>query len=542
MPDTKDKVATLEVVKSVYDNVVTAIRFNSESLRRTGVVNITPASIGLESLSAASSGTALSLVTTGEKYSWNNRVAKGGDTMTGNLYVKKDIPKIVVQREVTTSGTTSALECSLYIGADNAYHGVYSNGYRDGDGVFHSDSRWMVYRSTAGTIAVNGNCTGNAATATRATNDSDGNAINTTYLKKIGGSMSGDIDFGQSGSGTNSKKAVWRTYNNKECSIRTRENDFQLVVDGTAVLSIGSNKSLTLTDSMKTAWRSGIGLGNVKNIDQSKAIRSITRNGTSFTCTYLDGTTTENAFDQRDNNTTYSAGNGLTLSGTTFSNSGVTGVKGNNESTYRTGSVNLTPANLGLSVQSEANGGTTASLVTTGDRYRWNRMLPLSGGNMSGVINFPTDWNYASTPGSFVSKTLLEVTETNNNNNIRHQIYAGRYTDGRYATTIQTRKSSDVNNYISIYLKEDGTKSYGVGDQGAFRNAIGASSGVWPISTGGTGATIDYNAVNNLGAAHSIYISGSTYSNIYTELIKIQNNKMANIYLSSDAGSTLTGN
>lgn len=45
--------------------------------------------------------------------------------------------------------------------------------------------------------------------------------------------------------------------------------------------------------------------------------------------------------------TTYSAGTGLSLSGTTFSNSGVTGVKGNNESNYRTGQVNLTAANIG---------------------------------------------------------------------------------------------------------------------------------------------------------------------------------------------------
>ena len=45
--------------------------------------------------------------------------------------------------------------------------------------------------------------------------------------------------------------------------------------------------------------------------------------------------------------TTYSAGTGLSLSGTTFSNSGVTGVKGSNESNYRTGQVNLTAANVG---------------------------------------------------------------------------------------------------------------------------------------------------------------------------------------------------
>jgi len=34
-----------------------------------------------------------------------------------------------------------------------------------------------------------------AASAGKATNDSDGNAINTTYLKLIGGTMTGGIEF-----------------------------------------------------------------------------------------------------------------------------------------------------------------------------------------------------------------------------------------------------------------------------------------------------------------------------------------------------------
>lgn len=48
-----------------------------------------------------------------------------------------------------------------------------------------------------------------------------------------------------------------------------------------------------------------VGLGSVANYDQSKAIKSITRSGTTFTATALDGTTT--TFTQQDSNTTYSA-------------------------------------------------------------------------------------------------------------------------------------------------------------------------------------------------------------------------------------------
>lgn len=46
-----------------------------------------------------------------------------------------------------------------------------------------------------------------------------------------------------------------------------------------------------------------LGLNNVANYDQSKAIKSISRSGTTFTATALDGTTF--TFTQHDNNTTY---------------------------------------------------------------------------------------------------------------------------------------------------------------------------------------------------------------------------------------------
>ena len=46
-----------------------------------------------------------------------------------------------------------------------------------------------------------------------------------------------------------------------------------------------------------------VGLANVANLDQSKAIKSITRSGTTFTATALDGTKT--TFTQQDSSTTY---------------------------------------------------------------------------------------------------------------------------------------------------------------------------------------------------------------------------------------------
>lgn len=52
-----------------------------------------------------------------------------------------------------------------------------------------------------------------------------------------------------------------------------------------------------------SAAKTVMSLDNVANYDQSKAIKSITRSGTTFTATALDGTTF--TFTQQDNNTTY---------------------------------------------------------------------------------------------------------------------------------------------------------------------------------------------------------------------------------------------
>ena len=59
-----------------------------------------------------------------------------------------------------------------------------------------------------------------------------------------------------------------------------------------------------------------VGLGNVANLDQSKAIKSITRSGTTFTATALDGTTT--TFTQQDADTTSIAWENVTDKPSTY--------------------------------------------------------------------------------------------------------------------------------------------------------------------------------------------------------------------------------
>jgi hypothetical protein len=64
--------------------------------------------------------------------------------------------------------------------------------------------------------------------------------------------------------------------------------------------------------------------GSSHKLVAGNAVVDITRNGTTFTMTKLDGTT--DTFTQQDNNTTYSAGTGISISNTTINNSGVRSV------------------------------------------------------------------------------------------------------------------------------------------------------------------------------------------------------------------------
>lgn len=63
------------------------------------------------------------------------------------------------------------------------------------------------------------------------------------------------------------------------------------------------SNGIKIKDITPSVAKEVMSLDNVANYDQSKAIKSITRSGTTFTATALDGTTF--TFTQQDNNTTY---------------------------------------------------------------------------------------------------------------------------------------------------------------------------------------------------------------------------------------------
>lgn len=104
----------------------------------------------------------------------DGKVAKAGDTMTGNLGVEKTTETYVYALNKSTS-------CKVWLdSAGNGEHGIWTSGYWNGS-AYTTDGKWMIYRNTSGVINVNGNCSGSAGSAT---NDSSGRNIVNTYLEK----------------------------------------------------------------------------------------------------------------------------------------------------------------------------------------------------------------------------------------------------------------------------------------------------------------------------------------------------------------------
>lgn len=68
-----------------------------------------------------------------------------------------------------------------------------------------------------------------------------------------------------------------------------------------SVTGVKGNGESTYRTGNVNITKANVGLGNVENLAQGKAIKSITRSGTTFTYTCLDGTT--GTFTQQDNNT-----------------------------------------------------------------------------------------------------------------------------------------------------------------------------------------------------------------------------------------------
>lgn len=158
----------------------------------------------------------------------------------------------------------------------------------------------------------------------------------------------------------------------------------------------------------------------------------------------------------RDTNTTYSAGTGLSLSGNEFSNSGVIGVKGNAESSYRTGQVNLTPTNIGA--------------------------LALSGGTLTGDVYYRrANIDVTQSNNGVTSAQYPRFKEIQDANGVRIiNLEAQIHPNGKVGSYWNIRNyngstSAIATKGIKMLMDKSGNLDYTISDADNFRTAIGIS-------------------------------------------------------------------
>lgn len=144
-----------------------------------------------------------------------------------------------------------------------------------------SSKRWKEVRA----VNLYGELIGNASTATKATQDSDGNAINSTYLKKSGGTMTGTLNMS-----CDTVEMNFRTghdsYNSK-MEYMTAGNEAMVWANKNAITSFIFKCGLDLSDT--SDWTGITPSLQIKN--QSVYINSLITNGTSPSYNlYVNGT------------------------------------------------------------------------------------------------------------------------------------------------------------------------------------------------------------------------------------------------------------
>lgn len=148
--------------------------------------------------------------------------------------------------------------------------------------------------------------------------------------------------------------------------------------------------------------------------------------------------------------------------------------------------------------------------------------LSLSGGTMTGDINMGQ--STASTSAKRIVWTTADGT-----------VFRLRPYNNLMQLIRQVSGGSESN---VIGINSDGT--YSIGNTSDFRTAIGASSGVWPVSLGGTGSTSEAAARASLSTPYTAYVNVSTWGTLFPELNKISNGGGGVLLLSPDASSVLS--
>lgn len=189
----------------------------------------------------------------------------------------------------------------------------------------------------------------------------------------------------------------------------------------------------------------------------------------------------------------------------------VTGVKGNAESTYRTGNVNLTPANIGaLPASTTYVSGVKGNSESS---YRSGQVnltpanvgaVALSGGIVTGAIFRQVNADFNNPPSSEEWNGIIPYTDSGND--VKGGVYNQREPDGSYRTLLGARGSNGWG-YIAATIDSSGNQGYIVSHPQAMLSALNIR---WTKVTGTTGST----GVVGLGLARNRYMVFSVWSSV----------------------------
>lgn len=146
----------------------------------------------------------------------------------------------------------------------------------------------------------------------------------------------------------------------------------------------------------------------------------------------------------------------------------ITGVKGGAESIYRQGNVNLTAANVGAPTTTGSGASGTWEISITGTATSLAKRFSLTKGTNPSSRTFLSNWfNHQTGSGTATADRIGGGIESYVDTNGSTGLYFNAY---QYAS------GSTLVNRLAIMIAKDGTPSYSVTDQSAFRTAIGAAA------------------------------------------------------------------
>ena len=224
----------------------------------------------------------------------------------------------------------------------------------------------------------------------------------------------------------------------------------------------------------------------------AKAITNLTANGGMITITKADGSTTDITIA-----TSTSAGGG----------GGVTGVKGNAESTYRTGNVNITPANIGAASTDIAT-ATKAGLMSA---EMFDKLDKIESGAQKNSTALATTTSNGLM--SFEDKTLLNNLSSSSVTGVKGSSESSYHTGNVNITAanVGAAAASHVHSAGDITSGILSTARGGTGQTSLSSVSVGSAATCTGNSATATKATQDESG-NNIKASYAASISISDHT------------------------------